>query len=178
MSPEERKRRYIEAKVHLDFCAKLYAMQHEAGRLFLHEHPEKATSWQEPCMINLKNMKDILHVVADQCQFGLTVTVKGTKRLAKKRTGFLTNSPEVAKELARQCQGGHDHQQLEGGNLTKQAQCYPPALCEAICRGAAREKAFRRASHFMIGSVELAADNLGSVHGGSMRRMTSSTRNF
>merc|ERR1711884_1018582 len=33
-------------------------------------------------------------------------------------------------------------------------------------RGAAREQAYRKSAYFMIGSVELVADNLGSVHGG------------
>ena len=105
MSPGEKRKRHLEARVHLEFCTKLYAIQHEAGRLFLHEHPHGATSWQEPSMMNLKNMKDILHVVADQCEFGLTVRIKGVDKLVKKKTGFLTNSPEVAKELARRCSG-------------------------------------------------------------------------
>ena len=57
MTPEEKRRRVTEARVHLDFCAKLYEIQHEAGRLFVHEHPDKATSWVEPSMLKLKEMK-------------------------------------------------------------------------------------------------------------------------
>ena len=115
-------------------------------------------------------MKNVLMVTADQCEFGLTVKAKGIERLVKKATKFLTNSPEIAKELSRRCSHNHDHMQLKGGNYCKQAQRYPPALCDAICRGAAREQAYRRSAHFMIGTVELVADNLGSVHGGSMRK--------
>ena len=125
----------------------------------------------------MAQIKDILFVKADQCEFGKTVKEKGKEHLIQKTTGFLTNSPEIAKELSRRCSGNHQHLQLKGGNLTKQAQVYPPELCKAICRGAAREFSFRGMGHFMIGSLDLVADTLGSVHGGSMRRMTSSRQN-
>ena len=165
MSPEEQRRRMVEARLHLDFCARLYEIQHESGRLFVHEHPDRATSWGEPSMIKLKEMKNVLLVTADQCAYGLTVKVKGKERIVRKTTKFLTNSPEIAKELSRRCPQNHEHMQLKGGNYCRQAQRYPPELCEAICRGAAREQAYRRSAYFMIGSVELVADNLGSVHG-------------
>ena len=176
MSHEERERRKIEAKLHVDFCAHLYRSQHEQGRLFLHEHPDRATSWKEASIQAIAKIKDVLYVKADQCEFGLKVREKGKERLVQKKTGFLTNSPEIAKELSRKCSGQHEHLQLKGGNLTKQAQVYPPELCKAICRGASREYSFRQMGHFMIGSLDLVADTLGSVHGGSMRRMTSSSQ--
>ena len=71
----------VEAKLHLNFCAKLYEIQHESGRLFVHEHPDRATSWLEPSMLKLKNMQDVLMVTADQCAFGLKVKVKVTSSL-------------------------------------------------------------------------------------------------
>ena len=77
-------------------------------------------------MLKLKGMKGVLMVIADQCAFGLTVKAKGTERLVRKTTKFLTNSPEIAKELSRRCPQNHDHMQLKGGNYCKQAQRYPP----------------------------------------------------
>ena len=38
-------REYVRAMVHIRFCMELYALQHAAGRYFLHEHPAQATSW-------------------------------------------------------------------------------------------------------------------------------------
>ena len=113
-----------------------------------------------------RRSKTFYFVKADQCEFGKTVKEKGREHLIQKTTGFLTNSPEIAKELSRRCSGDHQHIQLKGGNLTKQAQVYPPELCKAICRGAAREFSFRGMGHFMIGSLDLVADTLGCVHGG------------
>ena len=60
MTEQEKKRRMIEARLHLDFCAKLYEIQHEEKMLFVHEHPDRATSWQEPSMLKLKSMKTIV----------------------------------------------------------------------------------------------------------------------
>ena len=134
MTPEEKEGRKIEAKLHIDFCAQLFRIQHEEGRLFLHEHPDRATSWNDPSSKAIAQIKDVLFVKADQCEFGLTVKEKGKQHLVQKKTGFLTNSPEIAKELSRQCLGAHEHLRLKGGNLTKQAQVYPPELCKAICR--------------------------------------------
>ena len=36
-----------EARRHLEFVCKLYRMQHQSGRYYLHEHPYSATSWRE-----------------------------------------------------------------------------------------------------------------------------------
>ena len=46
MPAAEVKRRMIEARLHLAFCAEIYTEQMRAGRHFLHEHPLTATSWQ------------------------------------------------------------------------------------------------------------------------------------
>ena len=45
--------RFREARKHLEFCVKLYNLQWEAGRYFLHEHPEGASSWQEHCILKM-----------------------------------------------------------------------------------------------------------------------------
>ena len=42
MPAEEVQARLAYARKHLDFCAKLYDMQWQAGRYFLHEHPDGA----------------------------------------------------------------------------------------------------------------------------------------
>ena len=34
------------ARIHLDFSAKVYRAQMRAGRYFIHEHPQSASSWK------------------------------------------------------------------------------------------------------------------------------------
>ena len=57
---------------------------------------------------------------------------------ARKRTKFMTNSPCIAEELSRRCNGEHVHQQLMDGRA-KEAAIYPEPLCRAICVGLIRE---------------------------------------
>ena len=41
----DKEQKWIEARRHMKFVVKIYRMQLEAGRWFLHEHPARATSW-------------------------------------------------------------------------------------------------------------------------------------
>ena len=77
------------------------------------------------------------------CAFGMTTTSAGVTGLACKPTWFMTNSPILAAELSRPCTNRsgdypqHGHVHLEGARA-KRAQEYPPELCKAFCRGAAK----------------------------------------
>lgn len=92
-----------KARVHLEFCAKLYLMQAHHGRYFLHEPPLSATSWQEPCIHNILGKHAVLHVKADQCQYGLMSRDAIGNGVVRKATGFMTNSPCIAMKLERRC---------------------------------------------------------------------------
>ena len=50
MSAEDKARRMKEARMHLRLCATVYKHQAEAGRYFVHEHPQHASSRHEPEM--------------------------------------------------------------------------------------------------------------------------------
>ena len=53
---------------------------------------------------------------------------------AKKRTGVMTNSPELADTLAKfQCDSTHRHVVLEGGR-PKACEEYPDEFCEVVLR--------------------------------------------
>ena len=67
----------------------------------------------------------------------------------------MTNSPLIAMEFSKTCRGGHEHTRWEGGSRTKMAQKYPDPLCEAICRGAAREREYREQGLYAIGAVDV-----------------------
>jgi len=80
------------------------------------------------------NMNGMMKVLADQCQHGLE-TMKGDKEAAAMTpTGFMTNSPQIAKALSRRCRGGHEHIVLLDRRAGPAAE-YPEELCRAICMG-------------------------------------------
>ena len=61
---EERKK---EAITHLEFSTTMHKNQHYAGRLFLHEHPTQASSWEEECMQELISLPGVSYVDMHQC---------------------------------------------------------------------------------------------------------------
>lgn len=136
---EEKQRRWCEAVEHMAFAVKLYRLQLEQGRFFLHEHPEKASSWGLKEIEKLGREVGVSITVIDQCMYGLTTWGMNGKRMkAKKGTKFMTNSKCIGKELQQRCDGQHQHQRLVSGRAAEAAR-YPPELCRAICRGLMEE---------------------------------------
>ena len=130
-----------KAKRHVKFCAEIYEYQRENGRYFLHEHPWLATIWKMNCMLKLESHSDVQKVQIHMCRFGMLSRIGGVgSELGPvlKPTGFLTNAPLIAAELAKKCLGGHQHVNLLGGRASDAA-IYPPGLCRAICRGLAAQ---------------------------------------
>ena len=78
--------------VHLDFVCELYKEQVDNGRYFLHEHPERAGSWDETCIIDMEKEPGVDKVVCDQCQYGQS-DMQGNP--VRKRTALLSNSAAI-----------------------------------------------------------------------------------
>ena len=133
--------RFVEAKAHLKFMMEVYEEQWKHGRLFLHEHPAGATSWDLEEVKKLEEKTGAYLVKADQCMYGLMTWGKdGLEAVAaKKPTKFMTNSWEIGRELQKRCDGQHNHQELINGRAQWAAR-YPPGLCRAICKGLLRER--------------------------------------
>ena len=132
-------REYRRACIHLEFCARLYGMQMDAGRYFLHEHPETASSWKEICIRKLLDRADVGTVVADMCQFGMEMKDDdGVMKPVLKPTRWLSNSPYLLHALNRRCNHEHEHTNLIRGRARK-AQVYPHRLCTSILRGLRRQ---------------------------------------
>jgi hypothetical protein len=83
--------------------------------------------------------EDVELVEVDMCNFGMTSSDAEGEGLVRKRTNILTNSPEVAKRVARRCSGDHRRVNLIGGRA-KRAQIYPRAFSRAFCEGVAAQK--------------------------------------
>ena len=131
-------------RLHLAFCCRLYAQQVERGCYFLHEHPDGATSWVEPCIQKVLRLRGVARTSGDQCQLGQE-TDDG--RPVRKRTGFMSNSPEILRQLERRCTGtsgmcsrpaGGAHAHCRG-KIARRAAIYANERCEAILTGAQRQ---------------------------------------
>ena len=101
-------------------------------------------------------------MVGDQCQYGLKSRDEQGEGLAKKPTGFMTNSPCIVFELRRRCSNrvGYQlrrHVQLQGGRI-RAAQVYPPGLCKAICKGLIKHKEVAARGQDLLMNVEYSEE--------------------
>ena len=65
-----------DAKQHIRFCIELYMEQIRGGRCFLHEHPENATSWKMPEVVELAAQAGVEMVTCDMCAYGMKTVDK------------------------------------------------------------------------------------------------------
>ncbi len=146
-----------EATRHMEFVAELYKMQDDAGRYYLHENPAQATFWQLACIQRVMGLASTKLVEADQCQYGLMNRdpVKGWGP-ALKPTKFMTNSLMLARELGLRCDRNHEHVHLMSGRAGPAAK-YPQQLCEAICRGLAKQKRMDAKGLDPVGELQINA---------------------
>jgi hypothetical protein len=160
MRPEEVHRRKVEGRVLLEFSVQVYRMQLAAGRHFLHEHPQSASSWHEPCMRDLRSARGVCEAVGDQCQFGLlSPGENGRPGLAKKPTRFLSSAGCVLQELGKRCAGDHAHVQLLH-NRAAAAAVYPRRLCLAMLRGIAAQRRREGRDPFGVARARAAGTGL------------------
>ncbi len=141
-SPEAIQNQKDVGRRRLHVAIKFYRKQHEAGRYFLHEHPDSAESWKDGEMMNLMDVEGVYVVKGPMCRWEMQATdrrgLQGTGYV-KKMTRWVTNCWALAQLLEGVCEaesGGvwHRHIHLIGG-IAKQAQVYPPKLVKAVLKG-------------------------------------------
>ena len=94
------------------------------------------------CIEKLLKQPMVARVRLDMCRVGMAShwqSKSGDKGPVLKPTGMMSNSWCLQEELSLRCRGGHQHVHLVGGRASA-AQEYPRELCEAICRGIAKQK--------------------------------------
>ena len=162
LTPAEVAKRLAEAERHVRFCCYIYKLQADAGRFYLHEHPQRSSCWKLPSVRRLLDTPGTIKVLTHMCRFGMTSYDQEGQAAVLKPTYFMTNSPFIAHELGRVCQNGtghratHRHITLLAGKA-KHCQVYPQPLCEAICRGIKQQKQACENKEYLLGVVEAKA---------------------
>lgn len=142
MSPEKVRAMWAHGMRLLNHAIACAQKQVDAGRLFVLEHPARASSWQTAEMKHLKSQPFVYEVVFDQCMTGLRSKVHQLPM--RKRTRLLTNSVSVVRNFQNLCcDRSHTHQTIQGseGGVRRSvwAQCYPPPLVERLAQSALQE---------------------------------------
>ena len=76
-----------------------YAHRMERGKIFLHEAPDAASSWEEPGIKWLASQEGVYRVKGPMCRWEMTQSDKDGPGYIRKETGWLTNSRELAELL-------------------------------------------------------------------------------
>ena len=153
-----------KAKQHVNFCCSLYRYQIDQGRRFVHEHPWSARSWALPSIQQLLNHPSVQLTQTHMCRFLMETHIDhkgGEMGLVKKPTGFMSSSRYIIQELDRKCTGDHDHVPLVGGRAAGAA-IYPQALCEAICRGTAKQKKMGQKDNLIVNTGKMSTEQVKS----------------
>ena len=82
---------------------KLYRFQVESGRLFIHEHPNSASTWKMQEMTKLTEDIGFDKVVGHMFRFGTNSKDEQGAGPVKKPKGTLSNSSFVKDQLERKC---------------------------------------------------------------------------
>ena len=164
-SQEKINAKLAAAQIHMDFVCRLYKKQLAAGRHFLHEHPDGATSWKLACVADMLAQEGVDRVVGDQCQYG---QMDSHGRPLKKPTGWMSSNPHVLESLRRRCLGRHGECSRAGGGqhgtttgrAAREAAVYPYKLCKAILTGLSKQlKAEGRMRDGVIGIQAVFEEN-------------------
>ena len=133
-------REKVAGRVHLQWCCYLYRKQIARGMYFLQEHPNGATSWMEPCVLEVLGLDSVKRIRADQCQHGQESDAGNP---IKKPTGFMSNAPHLLEALDQRCfgrrgacsrpQGGRHQDCL--GKVARRAAIFSDLMCEIILSG-------------------------------------------
>lgn len=149
MGPLVCEQRFADADCMLDFSMMVANRQVKAGRLFCHEHPQGASSWRRPSVIELSSQQQVHLVTFDQCRTGLR-TPSGDKPL-KKPTTLMTNSNAIRDLFAPlRCICTEEHGVIQGTDMGYQVstwcQVYTPELCRLLADGVQQECELRQLS--------------------------------
>ncbi len=127
--------RLRDAIILLNFGVTVCLLQEQLKCSYLFEHPWGASSWKMNSVRNLLRQPSSILTRTDQCCFGQS-DADGTP--IRKRTGFITNVPLIAKALNKTCKGLHKHQhcigQTKGLSRAAGAARYTSRMIDAVLR--------------------------------------------
>ena len=132
--------KFRDAMVLLTFGIICCLDQQRRGKWYMFEQPWNACSWRQPIVQRVLKLPNTYVGRTDQCCFGL---VDANHAPIRKRTGIMSNSRCLIREVVRTCKGNHIHQHCVGsasGQMRSTAAAkYTNCFVDAILRGITKE---------------------------------------
>ena len=135
MLPDKRESLLREGLLHLEFAMLLADLQRSEGRLFAHEHPDLALSWNNNKIAYLQQDPAVRIARFDMCCYGMRTMVNMAP--VRKTTKVLTNLQALHTVLHNcLCHEKHTHTPIQGseGGVRRStwAQRYPEQFCKTV----------------------------------------------
>ena len=126
--------RMQEARGYLQHSMHAAKTQHLKHRMWMYEHPWKASSWKLEEIESVQNLPGVYTVDFDMCACGM-LSPAGIP--VKKRTRIMTNSISLISALEKkQCDKSHEHRPIEGSemghSMSKWCLIYPAGLVSIL----------------------------------------------
>ena len=139
----------------MQVCINIYNVQHEVGRVFLHEQVLSAIPWNEQGIAQLSCMDEAIRTTAHMCRFGVTQQTVSGPTFATTATGFFTMCQSTSEEAHLVCIDVRDHGVFRGSSRTRQAHVYNPSLLLASGDGLAVQTQMGALGSFMFGATHV-----------------------
>ncbi|CAK0819108.1 unnamed protein product [Prorocentrum cordatum] len=114
----------------LDFVEEIGMTQLNSKRDILFENPLTSEVFKQSQTKRLREHPRVQEVKVDMCQFNLRH--QQSNGMVKKPTKPLVSNDSYVKRLSRQCDGRHQHHQLEGAHYTRKAGRYNREFAKAV----------------------------------------------
>ena len=113
-------------------------------------------------VVDIVQLEGVSTIITDQCMFELrTWGTDGKPAIAKKKTRSMSNANEILLAISRKCDGSHVHQPLLDGRAGFAA-IYPPALCQAMCKGLVKQLHMKKGNVKSLLKLQIG-DKVGPV---------------
>ena len=114
------------------------------------------------CVVDILQKEEVSTTTTDQCMFGLrTWGTDGKPAIAKKKTRLMSNANEILTAIDRTCDDSRAHQPLLDGRAGLAA-IYPPALCQAMCKGLVKQLHMKKGNVKSLLKLQIG-DKVGPV---------------
>ena len=115
MTQREKDDELHRARVHMQFVCRMYKLQHEEGRYFMHEHCQSELPWRKDCVEEIQEMTSAKLMSVNQgCCSLSSVRRERNVELNEKPTMMVTTCPAAAftvnKRYTKDLEGSEDGQ--------------------------------------------------------------------
>ena len=151
MTQREKDDELHRARVHMQSVCRMYKLQHDEGRYFLHEHRQSELPWRKDCVKEIQDLTGakLMSINQGSCSLSSVGRV-GSVRLNEKPPTMMANCPAIAFTLKKRYT-----KRLESSEHCRTEHKNVEDLPEAIFRGIQLQHKWSKHHKYLFASVDV-----------------------